>query len=84
MVADVLETILEVPENQPTPDGLFMYHSIPCIGACDLGPVIKIKDTVFSQLTEEKIYQLIQHLQNDCYEGLWEVSQWLRETNQCY
>ena len=70
MVAEVLETILEVPENQPTPDGLFMYHSIPCIGACDLGPVIKIKDTVFSQLTEEKIYQLIQHLQNDCYEGL--------------
>ena len=47
-----------------------MYHSIPCIGAGDLGPVIKIKDTVFSQLTEEKIYQLIQHLQNDCYEGL--------------
>ena len=47
-----------------------MYHSIPCIGACDLGPVIKIKDTVFSQLTEEKIYQLIQHLQNDCYDGL--------------
>ena len=47
-----------------------MNHSIPCIGACDLGPVIKIKDTVFSQLTEEKIYQLIQHLQNDCYEGL--------------
>lgn len=70
MVAEVLETILEVPENQPTPDGLFMYHSIPCIGACDLGLVIKIKDTVFSQLTEEKIYQLIQHLQNDCYEGL--------------
>jgi NADH-quinone oxidoreductase subunit E len=30
MVAEVLETILEVPENQPTPDGLFMYHSIPC------------------------------------------------------
>ena len=40
MVAEVLETILEVPENQPP------------------------------QLTEEKIYQLIQHLQNDCYEGL--------------
>ncbi len=34
---------------------LFMYHSIPCIGACDLGPVIKIKGhRFFSQLTEEK------------------------------
>jgi len=69
-VSEVLETILKVAENQPTPDGLFMYHSIPCIGACDLGPVIKIKDRVFRHLTEAKIYQLIQQLQNDCYSDL--------------
>ncbi|MBO0469740.1 NAD(P)H-dependent oxidoreductase subunit E [Enterococcus sp. DIV0242_7C1] len=67
MLAEVLETILEVPIDQATPDGLFMYHSIPCIGACDQGPVIKIKDTVFSDLTEEKVYQLIDDLRNGCY-----------------
>jgi NADH-quinone oxidoreductase subunit E len=69
-VATILETILEVPADQPTPDGLFMYHSIPCIGACDQGPVIKIKDTVFGHLTEAKIEQLIEDLQNNRYQEL--------------
>jgi len=70
MLAEVLETILEVPADEPTPDGLFMYHSIPCIGACDQGPVIKIKDTVFADLTEAKVYQLIDDLQRGCYQEL--------------
>ncbi|OJG99071.1 NADH-quinone oxidoreductase subunit E [Enterococcus termitis] len=70
MLAEVLETILEVPVDQATPDGLFMYHSIPCIGACDQGPVIKIKDTVFADLTEEKVYRLIEDLRSGCYQEL--------------
>lgn len=70
MLSELLETILEVPADQPTPDGLFMYHSIPCIGACDQGPVIKIKDTVFGDLTEAKVYQLIDDIQNGCYQEL--------------
>ena len=70
MLSEMLETILEVPADEPTPDGLFMYHSIPCIGACDQGPVIKIKDTVFGDLTEAKVYQLIDDLQNGCYQEL--------------
>ena len=70
MLAEVLETILEVTADEPTPDGLFMYHSIPCIGACDQGPVIKIKDTVFADLTEAKVYQLIDDLQRGCYQEL--------------
>ncbi|WP_086313760.1 NADH-quinone oxidoreductase subunit E [Enterococcus sp. 7F3_DIV0205] len=69
-LAELLEMILEVPEGQPTPDGLFMYHSIPCIGACDQGPVIKIKDTVFGKLTEAKVYQLIDDLQSGRYQEL--------------
>lgn len=69
-LADILETILEVPANQSTPDGLFMYHGIPCVGACDQGPVIKIKDKVFADLTEDKVYQLIDDLQQGRYEEL--------------
>lgn len=69
-LSKMLETILKVPADQPTSDGLFMYHSIPCIGACDQGPVIKIKDTVFGDLTEAKVYQLIDDLQNGCYQEL--------------
>ncbi|HBE85069.1 MAG TPA: formate dehydrogenase, partial [Lachnoclostridium sp.] len=35
---------------------------IPCVGACDIGPVIKIKDTVFGNLSDEKISALIDDL----------------------
>lgn len=66
-ISDVLESILEVPANQITVDGLFMYHDIPCVGACDQGPVIKIKDKVFTNLTEAKIYQLIDDLHHGRY-----------------
>ena len=70
MVMDTLETVLGVPADQMTPDGLFMYHTIPCMGACDKSPAIKIKDTVFEALTEEKIYALIRDLIDGKYENL--------------
>lgn len=70
MVATVLQKILGVSADQATEDGLFMYHSIPCIGACDQSPVIKIKDTVFGNLTEEKIGQLLDELKQGHYQEL--------------
>jgi NADH-quinone oxidoreductase subunit E len=57
-----LEKKLGVPMGKTTDDGLFAYHYIPCVGACDIGPVIKIKDTVFGNLSDEKISALIDDL----------------------
>ena len=64
-VIKVLEQELQVKIGEPTIDGMFAYHYIPCVGACDIGPIIKIKDTVFGQLNEEKIQQLLSDLRND-------------------
>ncbi len=65
-----LEKQLGVKEYQTTADGLFMYHGIPCFGACDRDPVIKIKDTVFDQLTAETIGELLTALRNGDYPEL--------------
>lgn len=62
MVAAALEKKLGVPIGEPTKDGMFAYHYIPCVGACDIGPVIKIKDTVFGNLNESKIHSLVEDL----------------------
>ncbi|WP_334105265.1 NAD(P)H-dependent oxidoreductase subunit E [Muricomes intestini] len=59
-----LEKKLGVPIGNTTADGLFAYHYIPCVGACDIGPVIKIKDTVFGHLSDEKISSLIDDLRS--------------------
>lgn len=59
-----LEKKLGVPIGKTTDDGLFAYHYIPCVGACDIGPVIKIRDTVFGNLDDDKISSLIDNLQS--------------------
>lgn len=69
-VVDILERILGVPVDEPTSDGLFMFHGIPCMGACHIGPSIKIKDKVFGDLTQEKVSQLINDLKNGIYKEL--------------
>lgn len=63
-IAAVLEKKLGVPLAKETEDGLFCYHYIPCAGACDIGPIIKIKDTVFGNLTDEKIEKLVDDLRD--------------------
>lgn len=59
-----LEKKLGVPIGKTTDDGLFAYHYIPCVGACEIGPVVKIKDTVFGNLDDEKISSLIDDLRS--------------------
>lgn len=57
-----LEKKLGVSIGETTEDGLFACHYIPCVGACDRGPVVKIKDTVFGNLDDDKISALIDDL----------------------
>lgn len=61
-VIDMLEAELGVKIGETTKDGLFAYHYIPCVGACDIGPVIKIKDTVYGNLNQQVIHQLLEDL----------------------
>lgn len=63
-VAISLEKKLGVPMGKTTEDGLFAYHYIPCVGACEIGPVVKVKDTVFGNLDDDKISSLIDDLRS--------------------
>lgn len=70
VVSETLAKVLGVPANTATPDGLFLYHSVPCIGLCDKAPFIKIKDRVFTNLNEEEISQLVVDLAEGEYPEL--------------
>lgn len=56
-IAQFLRQELGINFGQTTADGLFTLQYMPCVGACDIGPVIKIGDRVYGNLTEEKILQ---------------------------
>lgn len=63
-LAAFLQSELGIKMGETTPDGMFSLHYTPCVGACDIGPVIKIKDTVHGNLTEEKVKQLLADLKS--------------------
>jgi len=46
--------------GETTADGKISLHYTSCIGACDIGPVAKIADDVFGNLTEEIVQRLVQ------------------------
>jgi NADH-quinone oxidoreductase subunit E len=50
--------------GETTPDGVFSLRFTPCVGMCEIGPVIKVKDEVYGNLTEEKIKALLADLRS--------------------
>ena len=63
-VAAFLEKELGVKPGETTRDGMFAYHYIPCVGACDIGPVLVLKDAVYGNLTARFIRELIDGLRS--------------------
>ena len=64
-VVRMVKKHLDVELGGSTADGLFALQYTPCVGACDIGPVIKVRDEVCGDLTEEKIVGLIEALRAD-------------------
>jgi NADH-quinone oxidoreductase subunit E len=51
--------------GETTKDGKLSLFRTSCIGACDIGPTVKIGEHVFGNLTEEKVRTLVRY----CMEG---------------
>ena len=45
---------LGVEEGAITPDGLFTYNNVACLGCCSLSPVMMIGETFYGGLTPDK------------------------------
>ena len=56
-------------------DGKISLCCTSCIGACDVGPAVKIGDDVFGNLTEEKVKTLVQYCRDDDKQGLGSLCQ---------
>ncbi len=50
----LLESKLKVKEGQTTPDLLFTYETVACVGCCALSPVMMVDDKYFGRLTPEQ------------------------------
>jgi len=58
-IVRIFEEELAIKLGETTPDKLFTLMHTACVGACDIGPVAKIGDMVYGNLTKETISALI-------------------------
>lgn len=54
-VIQEFETVLGMPVNQVSEDGLFSVESVRCVGCCGLAPVVVAGGEVFGKLTKEDV-----------------------------
>lgn len=62
LMAKFLTEELGIGFGETTEDGIFSLQYMPCAGACNRGPVIKIGDRVYGNLTQQYIHDLLQKL----------------------
>jgi len=58
-VVEMFESVLGIKMGETTKDGLFTLQYTNCVGACDIGPVAKIDDKVYGNLTYNKVESII-------------------------
>ena len=55
-----LENDLGIKFGEVTPDGKFSLQWANCVGMCDQGPAVLVNEQVFTQVTPEKVHEIIQ------------------------
>lgn len=57
-----IEKKLGVTFGQTTDDGKFTFLNIPCLGVCEQAPAMIIDETVYGDLTPEKVDEILDRL----------------------
>lgn len=61
-IIDVLKRELGINPGEKTPDGLFSLETVGCLGLCDSSPAMLINGKVFTNLTENKVKEIIKRI----------------------
>ena len=61
-IEQVLADHLGVGEGEITPDGLFTYNNVACLGCCSLSPVMMIGEETYGKLTRDKVVKILKEI----------------------
>ncbi|KAI9743949.1 MAG: hypothetical protein M1818_002683 [Claussenomyces sp. TS43310] len=61
-IVKAIENHLGIHAGQTTPDGLFTYVEVECLGACVNAPMVQINDDYYEDLTPESVVALLEAL----------------------
>ncbi len=59
---------LEIEDGETTPDNLFTFNNVACLGCCSLAPVMMIGSETYANLTPEKTKEILKALRAEAQE----------------
>lgn len=64
-IEQVIKDTLKVEEGDISPDGLFTYSNVACLGCCSLAPVMMIGEKTYGALTKLKTIEILKDIQRE-------------------
>ena len=64
-IEEVIKEELGVNEGEITPDGLFTYNNVACLGCCSLSPVMMIGGDTYGTLTPDKVRKILMQIRKE-------------------
>ncbi len=61
-ILQYLRNKLGIDVGETTPDGKFTLSQVECLGSCGTAPVMQINDTLYENLTPEKVDEILEGL----------------------
>ena len=62
VIIEAIEKALGIKAGETTSDGKFSLQLVNCIGACDKSPAMLINDTIYENLTPDKITEILDNI----------------------
>lgn len=56
---------LGITEGETTPDKIFTFTNVACLGCCSLAPVMMINGETYAKLTPEKTVEVLRNLRKE-------------------
>lgn len=64
-VGDTVKRVLGIEAGDITEDGLFSWEEVACLGCCSISPAMMINDTVYGNLTQDKVISIINSIKEE-------------------
>ena len=64
-IEEAIREYLDAAEGEITPDGLFTYNNVACLGCCSLSPVMMIGDKTYGNLDKEKAVKILKGIRSE-------------------
>lgn len=64
-LSEYLHKKFGVGPNEVTPDGMWSYEEVECLGSCGTAPMCEINDIYFENVTEEKLVEIVKRIETE-------------------